>query len=407
MSAREPQVERSRELVDDREVLNLSRQMIRIPSQSKSEQRVSKFIFGKLEKWGLSPKLVKVEGYGPNVTAEIGDRDASAVAFNGHMDTVAVADGWKHKPYGAAIEKGMLYGLGSLDMKCGLAGLMLAFRALAEDGIPRRSRVLFQAVTGEEDNSAGTRALLSRGAMAKTKAVIVGEGFGGLEMVTIGRRGGYYWDINVTGKAAHGASPHLGINAVSDAAKIVCALDGLALRKHKDYVADDGTPLAESQTVLRIRGGMDTLSVPERCYIKVIRCPLPGGPVPEQVQKDLEGLVKSLHLRSKVDFTLQDKPGDLFLPHVTPPDSSLVRVSSACIKGLTGRSPRLVIGRSEADDNIVARELDVPIVCFGPGESGLLARYHQAEEAVHVNQLGDAARAYYLTAGEVCRRLST
>ena len=49
---------------------------------------------------------------------------------------------------------------------------------------------------------------------------------------------------------------------------------------------------------------------------------------------------------------------------------------------------------SEADDNIIAKDAGVPVICMGPGESGELARYHQAEEAISVGQLGPAARAF-------------
>jgi acetylornithine deacetylase/succinyl-diaminopimelate desuccinylase-like protein len=390
-------------LIDDKEVLDLSRQLIRIPSQSRHEAAVGKFIFQKLDKWGLEPKEVNVEGNGPDIVAEIGKKKAPAIAFNGHMDTVEVMSGWRHDPYGATVEKGMLYGLGALDMKCGMAGLMVAFKAIAESRHLASSRVVFQAVSGEEENSSGTRSLLSNGELQNIKGVIVGEGFGGLAALTHGRRGGFYWDINITGKAAHGASPHLGINAISDAAKVVCALDSMKLRKARWLAADDSTALAESQTVLKISGGMSSLSVPEKCYVKVIRCPLPGSPGPREVQAEIERRIEGLQLRSRVQMTLQDGPGDIFYPHVTPARSSLVTTASRCVERLTGTIPQLVIGRSEADDNLIAHETGTPIICLGPGESGELAKYHQAEEAVHIDQLGPAARAYFMTALELCK----
>lgn len=391
----------AKDLIDDEEVLDLSRQLIRIPSQSKHEEAISKFIFRKLDEWELRPRTLEVEGYGPDVIAEIGRKNAPAIVLNGHMDTVEVMSGWKHDPYGAIVEKDMLFGLGSLDMKCGLAAIMVAFRGIAESGLLKSSKVIFQAVSGEEENSAGTRALLAKGELGNAKAVIVGEGFGGLAAVTNGRRGGFYWDLDVTGKAAHGASPHLGVSAVSDAARIVCALDSMKLRTAKGLAGDDSAPLSESQAILKISGGMNSLSVPERCYIKLIRCAIPGSPGPKEVQREIEKMIGDLGLRSRVQMTLQEGPGDLFHPHVTPPGSDLVRTALSCVTQLTGKRPGLVIGRSEADDNLIAHELGTPIICLGPGESGNLARYHQAEEAVHVDQLGDAARAYFMIALEL------
>ncbi len=70
----------------------------------------------------------------------------------------------------------------------------------------------------------------------------------------------------------------------------------------------------------------------------------------------------------------------------------------------TGKMPRPVLGVSEADDNIIAHEIGIPVVCMGPGESGTLAKYHQPEEAISVEQLGPAARAITLTAMTLMKR---
>jgi acetylornithine deacetylase/succinyl-diaminopimelate desuccinylase family protein len=384
----------ARQMIDEEEVLQLSRELIRIPSVTAHEGRISKFIFQKLDKWGLSPRLVPVKGFGPSVLAEIGDKKAQSVVLNGHIDTVEVMSGWKHDPFGAKVENGMLYGLGSLDMKGGIAALMIAFRSIAEIADPRSQRIVLQAVSGEEATSAGTRAMISKGGFRKAKAVIVGEGFGGLRAITNGRRGGSYFDIDVVGKAAHGSRPDDGINAIADAAKIVCALDAMNLKTANGLVADDFQTLKESQTVLKISGGSETLTVPEKCTLKVIRCTVPGS---GDVKADIIGVIKNLNLRSRVRIELETTPGNLFHPHVTAPTSPLVKAATRSIKALTGNQPRLVIGHSEADDNIIARDASVPVICFGAGESGELARYHQPEEAVRVAQLALASRAYFMT----------
>jgi succinyl-diaminopimelate desuccinylase len=386
------------QMIDEKEVLQLSRELIRIPSVTTHEERISKFVFQKLDKWGLSPRLVPVKGFGPSVFAEIGDRKAPSVVLNGHIDTVEVMSGWKHDPFGAKVENGMLYGLGSLDMKGGIAALMIAFRSIAEMASPHSSRIVLQAVSGEEATSAGTRAMISKGGFRNAKAVIVGEGFGGLRAITNGRRGGSYFDINVIGKAAHGSKPEDGINAVADAARIICAFDAMKLKIANGLVADDFQTLKESQTALKISGGSQTLTVPEKCYIKLIRCTVPGS---GNVKAELSGIIKNLNLKSRVGIELETTPGDLFHPHVTAPTSPLVKAAAKNIKALTGRQPMLVIGRSEADDNIIAHDVGVPVICFGAGESGDLAKYHQPEEAVSIPQLALASRAYFMTVLEM------
>lgn len=395
MNAKDAELLRLADSIEDREVLDLARELVKIPSITKKEHEVSDFIFGRLKKWGLNPRQIPVKGYGPDVVAEIGPRNAPAIAFNGHMDTVEVMNGWKHDPFGAKLERGMLFGLGSLDMKSGLAALMVAFRHASESRTRLTSRIVFQAVTGEEDTSAGTRELIGRGFMKRTKAAVVGEGFGGLRAITSGRRGGSYFDIEVVGMAAHGSKPEDGISAVSDAARIICALDEMKLRNVPGLIADDFLPLKESQTVLKVQGGTGTLTVPERCYLKVIRCTVPES---KDVGAELARVIRGLNLRSTVSIELETTPGNLFHPYLTRSESPLVTTASKWIKTLTGKAPILVMGRSEADDNLIARDAKVPVICFGPGEAGELARYHQPEEAVHVDQLGNAARAYLTTA---------
>jgi len=401
MSRREELLSCAKEMIDEKEILQLSRELIRIPSITNHEERISKLVFQKLDKWGLSPRLVPVKGYGPSVMAEIGNPRCPSIILNGHIDTVEVVNGWKHDPFGAKVENGMLYGLGSLDMKSNIAAMMIAFRSIADVMHPESARIVFQAVSGEEDTSAGTRTMISRGGFRNAKAVVVGEGFGGLRAITNGRRGGSYFDIDVIGRAAHGSKPEDGINAVSDAAKIVCALDKMKMRSVRGLVADDFMPLKESQTVLKITGGSETLTVPEKCFLKVIRCTVPGK---ANVEAELRQTVRSLKLESKITMKLETTPGDFFQPYVTPPNTDLVRVAARNIKAFTGREPQLVIGRSEADDNIIAHDIGVPVVCFGPGESGELAKYHQPDEAVSIPQLVLASRAYFMTALEMARR---
>lgn len=380
------------EQIDEKELLRLCKDMIRISSVTKSEHRLSKFIHGWLERNGLVSESIPVEGYGPSVVGRIKDRGRPVIVLNGHMDTVEVKEGWKHDPFGAVVENGMLYGLGSLDMKCGLAGLMIALRTVADSGLELGSDVVFQAVTGEEDNSAGTRALIRAGKFKRARAVIVGEGIGSLDVITIGRRGGSYYDIHVKGKSVHGSTPRLGVNAISDGAKVVRAVDSMKMRSAPGILADNSRPIRESQLVLGISGGSSSYSVPEKCDIRMMRATIPGKSY--NIKRELLETIGSLGLRSTVTIKLEEGPGELFLPHMTRASEPLVKIASKWVHTYTDRTPSLVCGLSEADDNIIAEFVKVPVICVGPGEKGELAKYHQAEEALSVQHIGKAARIY-------------
>ena len=400
MRSPDPAIRQVADSIEPGEVIDLAREMIRIPSVYKQEEKMARFVHRRLSRWGFKPAFVSVPGYGPDVVAEIGPRDAPSIVFNGHMDTVEVMAGWKHDPLGAEIEGGMLYGLGSLDMKCGLACLMIAMRTIFDNGMAKKTRIMFQGVTGEEDCGMGTRTLVETGKFRKAKAAILGEGFGGLRAVTNSRRGASYYDIVVQGKAAHGASPEKGINAIEDAARIVQALSGMKMKKGSGRLADDFVPVLESQTVLRISGGKTSLSVPEQCSLYLVRYSLPGNP--EDASRLLSSVIKELHLRSKVTVKMQTGLHQ-YHSFLTSPESDLVKAARQSISICTGRKPRLVTGVSEADDNIIAYETGTPVICMGPGESGALAKYHQPEEAISIPQIGTAARAIAMTAMTLMR----
>jgi len=167
------------------------------------------------------------------------------------------------------------------------------------------------------------------------------------------------------------------------------------MKSSRTMTGDDFNPLKESQTVLKIRGGSDSLSVPEQCYIYVVSYTLPGSK--NTKERELRDAIGSLKLKSRVDLKL--KTGiHLYHPYHTPEDSALVKSAVDALRRETGAKPMLMLGLSEADDNVIAHEIGIPVICFGPGESGKLARYHQPEEAVSVSQLAPAARAYVSTA---------
>lgn len=381
--------------MDDGEVLSLSKDLIRIPSVFGTEARVAEFIASRLESWGFSPRFIDVPGFGPDVIVEYGNPELPKIVLGGHMDTVEVMSGWVHDPFRASVEGGMLYGLGSLDMKCGLAAMMVALKAIGQMGLQEKIHVSFQAVSGEEKDGDGTRALIRAGEFENTSAVIVGEGFGGLNVVTAGRRGGSYYEIDIHGMSAHGATPDKGVNAVVDASRVILALNDMELASAEGLLADSLAPLKESQTVLLIRGGTGSLTVPEKCSMKVVRCTVPGGVV--DISDKFRSAIEDLGLRSTAEVRYLDSPKDRYLPHMTPSDSPLVAAAVESILECTGRRPTIVCGVSEADDNLIASETGVPVICMGPGESGDLARYHQAEEAISVAQLGVASRAFART----------
>lgn len=134
-----------------------------------------------------------------------------------HVDTVPVADpgSWKHDPYGAEIEDGVLHGRGSADMKAGLLGSLVA----ACRGWEAGGAVALLLTSDEEIGSLGALRACAAVAALSLGTVIISEPTAGA--VHRGHRGALWLEVDVTGRAAHGSTPSRGENAILKAALLV------------------------------------------------------------------------------------------------------------------------------------------------------------------------------------------
>lgn len=194
--------------------------------------------------------------------------------LSGHLDTVGVAtwpDGLVPRVVGDRI-----VGRGAYDMKAGIAAILAA----AAGADPRRSGdVIVALVADEEFGSLGTEEVL---ASWRADAAVIAEP-SELE-VTVAHRGFAWFEIAVTGRAAHGSMPEQGVDAIAHARRIMDALDALG-----GQLAARGThPLLAPGTVRvsTIHGGVDAATVAPSCVLTVERRFLPGE-TPDDVEAEL------------------------------------------------------------------------------------------------------------------------
>lgn len=141
------------------------------------------------------------------------------LGFAGHTDVVppGQAAAWSHDPFSGAIEDGMIYGRGAVDMKGGVAAFVAA--AIDAVGTSPETGQISLIITGDEEGDAihGTKPMLEwiadQGMMPD--AVLLGEptnpdAMG--DVIKNGRRGSLSGEIEVTGSQGHVAYPHLATN---------------------------------------------------------------------------------------------------------------------------------------------------------------------------------------------------
>lgn len=149
--------------------------------------------------------------------------------LSGHVDTVIFeTDEWSFDPLSGQIVDGWLLGRGASDMKSGVAAQVAAMLEVGPV-----APVALALSTREEWGCAGTpevlEALQSSG--LKVGAILVAEPTDG--KILLGHKGPLWLEVTVKGVSAHGSAPHLGVNAISKAARLLLrAEEELPRREH-------------------------------------------------------------------------------------------------------------------------------------------------------------------------------
>ena len=100
----------------------------------------------------------------PNLFAEYkGEGGGRALLLTGHIDVVSAASGWTRDAFGGDIEDGKLFGRGAVDMKGGVAAMLMAARAVIESGVKLKGDIRVGTVSDEEAGGMGSLAFIHKG----------------------------------------------------------------------------------------------------------------------------------------------------------------------------------------------------------------------------------------------------
>jgi len=362
--------------LDHAYTLSTLKDLIRIPSVVGQEGALAEYLYAQLTGWGLQCELQEIEPGRPNVYARFPGRGPGRrLNFCGHLDTVPAGDGWETDPFDPLERDGSVFGLGACDMKAGLACTLSMIRALVRSGQRFNGELSFAGVIDEEAYGKGARAMLNS-SLRDVDAIVLAEPYPGDETkpIPLGITGKILYDIEVHGRAAHGFRPHLGVNAVEEAAKIIANLDQLDFHVHPDFGSGN-------TCTLKIEGGYQVYSVviPSHCRFEVNRLLVPGEDVRYAVG-DMERLVSSLSLRSNV--TVSTKPPQ-YEPFVMDRGEEIIRVFDDVYREVMGVGPLYEYAYGITDANILAGEGHIPCLHLGPRRGGA----HQENEFVPIEWL--------------------
>jgi acetylornithine deacetylase/succinyl-diaminopimelate desuccinylase-like protein len=345
------------------------------------EKKVADFLATVAARAGLEVEFQKVLPGRSNVIARLLPRNKirQIILLAPHLDTVGADD----SQFVPRRKNGRLYGRGACDTKGSVAAMLTALCELANaKSRPSETEIVFAGLVDEENAQAGSRALVGQASSlspffqkardrqdARPTLAIVGEPTR-LQVVT-SHKGSIWLELETQGKAAHGATPQLGQNAVHEMARIVAALEtdyAARLRKRKH------PPLGTATVnVGMICGGTQPNIVPDRCVITIDRRTLPGE-TETSVRREIAALLRVKKLSAKISSTKLAP----CLPLETSPKLPLVR------RFLRSVGQARTAGVDFFCDAAVLSRGGIPSVVFGPGD---IAQAHTADEWISLDSL--------------------
>ncbi|TMC83568.1 MAG: M20 family metallopeptidase, partial [Chloroflexi bacterium] len=294
--------------------------LVRIPSETGGEQAAAGAFAGWCEEAGMEVAKEDVEPGRCNVVARWNVGRRPHVLLTGHLDTAPVGDGWTRDPFGAEVSGGRLYGRGACDMKGGLAAMLGAIFELRRRGEEPAGDVTLAAVAGEEEDSAGTRALVGRGIRADMAVLSEPTAM----QLVISNRGLLNFRINAAAEVV------LELQAVNDE---------LARRPHAVFGA-------ATLTARTIHGGTRPYVVPDRCVVEIDRRVNPGETT-AKVLEEIESALARVRLRVPwLEVVVESGPD--YLAFEIPEEHDLVRALKSAMAA-AGVPPRISSWRAASD----------------------------------------------------------
>lgn len=186
-------------------LVNTIRQMVEIESPTDNKaavDRLGRWLATKFDALGGHSKFHRALEFGDHLQADFPGRSRRPpVLLLGHMDTVYPLGTLASMP--CRVEDGRLWGPGALDMKSGIALMLLAIDALRDQGgtLPRPVTVLL--VSDEEVGSTSSRRITEEVAKRSGAVLVLEPSYGLKGAVKTARKGVGEYLLKATGKAAH------------------------------------------------------------------------------------------------------------------------------------------------------------------------------------------------------------
>jgi len=343
-----PEIQHRLDLTCD--VVTLTASLVDIASESLDEQQIADAVEAALRP--IAHLEVIRDGHTIVARTSLGRPERVVIA--GHLDTVPA-----NANFPSRLAGDVLFGLGSCDMKGGVA-VALLLAASVPDPVRDVTYVFYDAEEiAAEFNGLGRLARERPELLAGDFAILMEPSDAGVEA---GCQGTMRVDIRTAGERAHSARSWMGSNAIHALAPV---LDGLSSYVPRE-VGIDGLIYREGLNAVGISGGVAGNVVPDEAVVSINYRFAPDRSEAEAYQ----------HLQATFEgfgLTVTDSaPGAL--PGLSQP-------AAAAFVAAVGAEPRPKFGWTDVAQ---FTQLGIPAVNYGPGDP---VYAHKADEQVPVEHL--------------------
>ena len=381
------------------DLVEFAQELVAAPSPNPpgDERAVAAAVAARLRSLGVDDiRLLGPSSERRSVIARVpGSGNGSRLALSGHLDTKPAGDldAWEADPWDPVVRDGVLYGLGSCDMKGAVAAMVFAAAAAREADLPG-DLVLVLSADEETGGEHGARWLAEQG-LIDADVCVIGEPSGirhEWEAIRLVSRGVAIFTVRVRGTQMHSSlSQELpSVNANVSMARLMSRMadEGADLLTFQPHALVPGGPTLN--VGLSVHGGLGAGVCPgDGEFLSDVRA-LPGMSR-EQIEADLERfLTRARAADPSLDAELEFQ---IWLPATEiAADHPVVAALAGAAEHVLGETPPLGYFPGGTDAPLYQLIADVPTVpSFGPG---LLTRAHAPNESIPVESLVQAARIY-------------
>ena len=362
--------------------LDLSLQLLRQPSVTPVDHNCQNLMAERLEKIGFKIESMRFDDV-DNFWARKGT-EAPVFCFAGHTDVVPTGnlDAWNTDPFVPEIRDGKLYGRGSADMKTALAAMVVASERFVAKHPDHKGSIAFLITSDEEGPSINGTVKVVETLEARQEKMtwcLVGEPSSTHKLGDIiknGRRGSLNGVLTVKGKQGHVAYPHLAINPIHTASKVIAELCETVWDHGNEYFP------ATSFQISNIQAGTGATNVVPGNMTVTFNFRYSTEVTADQLKTRVLEILDQHQVDYEIEWTLSG------LPFLTPV-GELVNAARQAIRNVTGVETELSTSGGTSDGRFIA-PTGAQVL-----ELGILnATIHQINEHVDVADLAPLTEIY-------------